>query len=94
MRTTTMSERELVKPTIVVDSRGTMCPGPITDLFKAYRNSNIGDVIELLATDPAAKSDTQAWANRSGNQILAIVDEKDHIRIQVKVIKKGRLSAQ
>lgn len=89
-----MTERELVKPTIVVDSRGTMCPGPITDLFKAYRNSNIGDVIELLATDPAAKSDTQAWANRSGNQILAIVDEKDHIRIQVKVIKKGRLSAQ
>jgi len=89
-----MTERELVKPTIVVDSRGTMCPGPITDLFKAYRSSNIGDVIELLATDPAAKSDTQAWANRSGNQILAIVDEKDHIRIQVKVIKKGRLSAQ
>ena len=88
-----MSQGEPVKPTIVVDSRGTMCPGPITDLFKAYRNSNIGDVIELLATDPAAKSDTQAWANRSGNQILAIVDEKDHIRIQVKVIKKGRPSA-
>jgi len=89
-----MSQGEPVKPTIVVDSRGTMCPGPITDLFKAYRNSNIGDVIELLATDPAAKSDTQAWANRSGNQILAIVDERDHIRIQVKIIKKGRPSAQ
>ena len=79
-----------VKPTTIVDSRGTMCPGPITDLFKAYRNSNIGDVIELLATDPAAKSDTQAWANRSGNQILAIVDEKDHVRIQVKILRKGR----
>ena len=88
-----MSQGEPVKPTIVVDSRGTMCPGPITDLFKAYRNSNIGDVIELLATDPAAKSDTQAWANRSGNQILAIVDAKDHIRIQIKIIKKGRPSA-
>lgn len=87
------SQSELVKPTIVVDSRGTMCPGPITDLFKAYRNSNIGDVIELLATDPAAKSDTQAWANRSGNQILAIIDEKDHVRIQVKVLRKGRPQA-
>ena len=78
-----------VKPTVVVDSRGTMCPGPITDLFKAYRRANIGDVIELLATDPAAKSDTQAWANRSGNEILAIIDEKDHVRIQVRVVKKG-----
>ena len=79
-----------VKPTVIVDSRGTMCPGPITDLFKAYRHANIGDVIELLATDPAAKSDTQAWAKRSGNEILAIVDEPDHVRIQLRIVKKGR----
>jgi TusA-related sulfurtransferase len=79
-----------VKPATVVDSRGTMCPGPITDLFRAYRNANVGDVIELLATDPAAKSDTEAWAKRSGNEIVAVIDEKDHIRIQVRVVKKGR----
>jgi len=79
-----------VKPTTVVDSRGTMCPGPITDLFRAYRNSNIGDVIELLATDPAAKSDTEAWTKRSGNEIIAVIDEKDYIRIQIRVVKKGR----
>jgi TusA-related sulfurtransferase len=59
-------------------------------LFKAYRHANIGDVIELLATDPAAKSDTQAWAKRSGNEILAITDEKDHVRIQIRIVKKGR----
>ena len=79
-----------VKPTTVVDSRGTMCPGPITDLFKAYRNANIGDVLELWATDPAAKSDTEAWAKRSGNEIIAVIDEKDHIRIQVRVVRKGK----
>ncbi len=73
-----------------MDSRGTMCPGPITDLFRAYRNANIGDIIELLATDPAARSDTQAWAKRSGNQIQAIIDEKDHVRILIRVVKKGR----
>jgi len=79
-----------VTPTTIVDSRGTMCPGPITDLFRAYRNANIGDIIELLATDPAAKSDTQAWTKRSGNEIVAIVDEKDHVRIQIRILKKGR----
>ena len=82
--------QSLVKPTTIVDSRGTMCPGPITDLFKAYRNSNIGDVIELLATDPAAKGDTEAWAKHSGNELLAIVDEKDHVRIQIRIVRKGR----
>ena len=79
-----------VKPTTIVDSRGTMCPGPITDLFRAYRNASIGDVIELLATDPAAKSDTEAWTKRSGNEIIAVIDEKDYIRIQIRVVKKGK----
>ncbi|WP_455363353.1 sulfurtransferase TusA family protein [[Eubacterium] cellulosolvens] len=85
-----MNSEKGVKPTTVVDSRGTMCPGPITDLFRAYRNANVGDIIELLATDPAAKSDTEAWAKRSGNEIVAVIDEKDHIRIQIRVLKKGR----
>ncbi len=85
-----MITTELVKPSTLVDSRGAMCPGPITDLFRAYRNSNIGDIIELLATDPAAKSDVQAWAKRSGNEVLAIIDEKDHVRIQVRIVRKGR----
>ena len=74
----------------VVDSRGSFCPGPITDLFRAYRQANVGDVIELLATDPAAKSDVTAWARRSGNEILDIVDEQGYIRIDVRIAKKGR----
>ena len=85
-----MTTLEPAKPTVVVDSRGTMCPGPITDIFRAYRNANIGDTIELLATDPAAKSDVQAWTRRSGNELLAIIDEKDHVRIQVRILRKGR----
>lgn len=72
----------------VVDSRGSFCPGPLTDLFKAYRNSQLGDTIELLATDPAAKPDVTAWAQRTGNELVNIVDEKDYIRIIVKVTKK------
>jgi TusA-related sulfurtransferase len=79
-----------VKPPTVVDSRGTMCPGPITDLFRAYRNANVGDIIELWATDPAAKSDTEAWARRSGNEILEVVQEKDYLRVRIRVVKKGK----
>ena len=73
-----------------VDSRGSFCPGPITDLFRAYRHSNVGDVIELLATDPAAKSDVESWARKSGNEVLEVVEEKDYLRIVVRIAKKGR----
>ena len=71
-----------------MDSRGSFCPGPITDLFKAYRSSQVGDVIELLATDPAAKADVTAWAQRSGNELLDTVDEQGYVRIIVKITKK------
>jgi TusA-related sulfurtransferase len=72
----------------VVDSRGSFCPGPLTDLFKAYRTANLGDVIEVWATDPAAKSDITAWAAKTGNQMLGVAEDKGYTRISVKVTKK------
>ena len=72
----------------VVDSRGSFCPGPITDLFKAYRSAQLGDVIELLATDPAAKPDVTAWAQKSGNELVDVIDEQGYLRIIVKITKK------
>ena len=85
-----METPTVIKPATIVDSRGTMCPGPITDLFRAYRSSTVGDIIELWATDPAAKSDVQAWAKRSGNEVLGIFDEKGYTRLQVRILRKGR----
>jgi TusA-related sulfurtransferase len=73
-----------------VDSRGSFCPGPITDLFKAYRQANVGDVIELLATDPAAESDVRAWAEKSGNKVLEVTRENDFLKIVIEIDRKGR----
>jgi TusA-related sulfurtransferase len=72
----------------VVDSRGSFCPGPITDLFRAYRSAQLGDVIELLATDPAARADVTAWAQKSGNELVEIKEEQGYLRIIVRITKK------
>jgi tRNA 2-thiouridine synthesizing protein A len=72
----------------IVDSRGSFCPGPLTDLFKAYRNAKLGDVLEVWATDPAAKSDISAWAVRTGNQVLEAAEERGYTRIVVRVTAK------
>ncbi|MCX8203962.1 MAG: sulfurtransferase TusA family protein, partial [Nitrososphaeria archaeon] len=62
----------------VVDARGSFCPGPLTELIKAYKSAEAGDEIELLATDPGAKSDVSAWAKKSGNEVLEIKDEQGY----------------
>jgi tRNA 2-thiouridine synthesizing protein A len=74
----------------IVDSRGSFCPGPITDLFKAFRQANIGDEIELLATDPAAKPDIEAWARKSGNEVVSVTSQDGYLRILIHIVKKGR----
>ncbi len=72
----------------VIDSRGAACPGPITDLAKAYRNSKVGDILELWATDKGVKADTEAWAKKTGNEIMEVKDESDKIVVKIKILKR------
>ncbi len=73
---------------IFVDSRGSSCPGPIVDLAKAYRNSKVGDIIEIWATDKGIKSDVNSWAQKTGNQIISIEEQPDKIVVTIKVLKR------
>jgi TusA-related sulfurtransferase len=76
---------------IVVDSRGTWCPPiPITDLFKAWRSADLGDIIELSATEPNIEEDVKAWAKKSGNKVIDVRREKDVTHIVVRVLRKGK----
>ncbi len=71
--------------THTVDSKGTSCPGPITDLIRAYRKANNGDIIELLATDPGVKADSKAWCERTGNELVEISEKDDVFTVRIKV---------
>ena len=72
----------------MVDSRGSACPGPITDLAMAYRRSKVGDVIELWATDPGVKPDVRAWAAKTGNKIVSIEDQDDKIVVVLEIVRR------
>jgi len=74
-------------PTLV-DSRGSSCPGPITDLAMAYRRAKVGDEIELWATDPGVKPDIQAWAAKTRNEIVSIEDQPDKIVVIVRIVRR------
>lgn len=76
------------RPTVTVDARGLACPGPLTNLIKAYRRANLGDVIEILATDPGFKPDLEAWAKRTGNEIISVREEGGTIRALIRVSSK------
>lgn len=56
--------------TATVDAKGQSCPGPLVSLAKALKDAQVGDLFELLATDPGSKSDVPSWAELSGNELL------------------------
>ncbi|MHB8432561.1 MAG: sulfurtransferase TusA family protein [Candidatus Tyrphobacter sp.] len=75
-------------PHTLVDSRGSACPGPITDLARAYRRSKIGDVIELWATDQGVKSDVRAWAAKTKNELISLDDQGDKVVAVLRILNR------
>jgi tRNA 2-thiouridine synthesizing protein A len=60
---------------VTVDAKGQSCPGPLVSLAKAIKDASAGDLLELLATDPGAKSDVPAWAKLSGHELVDSTEE-------------------
>jgi tRNA 2-thiouridine synthesizing protein A len=53
-----------------VDARGLSCPMPIVKTAQAIRSLAMGDVIEVLATDPGSVKDFAAWSRTTGNELV------------------------
>lgn len=70
---------------IIVDSKYKSCPGPIVDLSETVKLSKPGQVIKLLATDPAAPSDVKEWAKAVGHKVLNVSEHENIYEIKVEV---------
>lgn len=55
-----------------LDARNLSCPLPVLKTKQAMDEIAAGEVLEVLATDPGAKSDIAAWSKRTGNELLEV----------------------
>lgn len=54
-----------------LDVQGLKCPLPILRTKKSLSEMATGQVLRVLATDPGAAKDFQAFAKQTGNQLLS-----------------------
>jgi tRNA 2-thiouridine synthesizing protein A len=54
-----------------LDARGLNCPLPILRTKKALADMSTGQVLRVVATDPGAVKDFQAFAKQTGNELLS-----------------------
>ena len=57
-----------------LDVKGMNCPLPILRTKKALSQMESGQVLHVLATDPGAVKDFQAFAKQTGNRLLEFSD--------------------
>lgn len=73
-----------VKPDRVLDMRGYFCPEPIFRTTQEIESMESGQVLEVVADDPAAEPDFDRWAKRTGNPLLEVRKEGSVFHFKVK----------
>jgi len=58
-----------------LDARGLNCPLPILKTKKALADMVSGEVLRVVATDPGAVRDFQAFSKQTGNELLLHTQE-------------------
>ncbi|MBH0084731.1 sulfurtransferase TusA [Psychrobacter sp. SCQQ22] len=54
-----------------LDTQGLICPEPVMMLHRVIRKADSGEVIEILATDPATTRDIPNFCRHLGHELLA-----------------------
>lgn len=67
---------ETVKADAVLDCQGELCPGPVIKVARAIKNLQVGQILEIRATDPGSLPDMEAWTRQTGQELVAKTEAK------------------
>ena len=70
-----------------LDCLGLFCPEPVFQTRMQLDEMEIGETLEIIADDPAAKSDIENLAKNLGQEILESVQEGEVTRIVLRKVK-------
>ena len=74
-------------PTRTLDCIGLYCPEP---LFQTRENIDaiaVGEVLEVIADDPAAEEDLTRFAKRAGHEVVSLENDGGELRIRLRRLK-------
>jgi tRNA 2-thiouridine synthesizing protein A len=73
--------------TIVLDTKGLNCPLPVLKAKKAMRDVPQGATLQVLATDPGAVKDFEAFCATTGHEFVGWHDDAGVLIIDIR--KRG-----
>lgn len=71
----------------MLDCIGLYCPTPVLKTKEEMDQMAVGEVLEVLADDPAAGEDFKAWAKRTGQRIIEVGKTDEGLRFLIKKLQ-------
>lgn len=75
------------KPKKILDCIGLYCPQPLLQAREGIDSIEVGEVLEVLADDPAAEEDIKRFAKRTGHEIIVFEKERNTLRFLIRKTK-------
>lgn len=76
-----MSDLQVAK---TLDTSGLSCPMPVVKTKKAMKDLEIGEILEMISTDPGSIPDMEAWARQTKHDLVESYDEGDSYRFMIR----------
>jgi len=70
-----------------LDVRGMFCPSPALQTTVELSKMQVGEILTVLADDPAAEDDISSWARRLGHEVVKMEKNGNEIRFEIKKVK-------
>ena len=84
-----MDKSETTEADVKLDCYGLLCPMPIIETARKFKEMKVGQVLEIISTDEGIKEDIPAWCRQTGQEYLGLEEEGDVYRVYVKKIKES-----
>lgn len=68
-----------------LNCKGLQCPGPIMQVFKAAKEAQSGDVINVKVSDRGFAKDIQAWCKKTGHELQELNETDTEITAKILV---------
>ena len=65
-----------IKADSELDCSGMLCPMPVVKTSQAIKELKVGQVLKMIATDPGAPPDMEAWSRQTGHELLQSIEEE------------------
>ena len=76
-----------ITPDKVLDARGLQCPMPVVKTSQEIKNIEVGQILQVLATDPGSMADIAAWSKSTGNELLGMGKDDAVFVFYIKKVK-------